>query len=208
MGGNAVRFELGHQLVVVSIHAPAWGATLNCVYYEPYPCVSIHAPAWGATCSGAPGENCRTGFNPRPRMGGNNCSAPNTVSPSSSFNPRPRMGGNERGAGGGGRFEVSIHAPAWGATPSPGPILGKTTGFNPRPRMGGNSAVHRRDIESSGFNPRPRMGGNRGAPFVDPQGRVSIHAPAWGATAGGRLGARGAAFQSTPPHGGQRRTPS
>jgi len=35
----------------VSIHAPAWGATKkqNEEYYNVY--VSIHAPAWGATCN-------------------------------------------------------------------------------------------------------------------------------------------------------------
>ena len=39
-----------HHLSSVSIHAPAWGATLpDCRYWVVID-VSIHAPAWGATC--------------------------------------------------------------------------------------------------------------------------------------------------------------
>jgi len=38
---------------MVSIHAPAWGATLMYVLYKKIQRVSIHAPAWGATYSGA-----------------------------------------------------------------------------------------------------------------------------------------------------------
>ncbi len=37
------------QGVGVSIHAPAWGATLTEYYMGRYQEVSIHAPAWGAT---------------------------------------------------------------------------------------------------------------------------------------------------------------
>jgi hypothetical protein len=33
----------------VSIHAPAWGATIEPVSIEELVYVSIHAPAWGAT---------------------------------------------------------------------------------------------------------------------------------------------------------------
>jgi len=57
------------------------------------PLVSIHAPAWGATwreCDATPPP----GFNPRPRMGGD-WAAPETVYIQTSFNPRPRMGGDE-----------------------------------------------------------------------------------------------------------------
>ena len=34
---------------VVSIHAPAWGATITDAYNLRHWWVSIHAPAWGAT---------------------------------------------------------------------------------------------------------------------------------------------------------------
>ena len=33
----------------VSIHAPAWGATINSIETDRLRTVSIHAPAWGAT---------------------------------------------------------------------------------------------------------------------------------------------------------------
>ena len=41
--------ERAAQLQFVSIHAPAWGATLFVVLMWLRPHVSIHAPAWGAT---------------------------------------------------------------------------------------------------------------------------------------------------------------
>src|SRR2546421_313494 len=39
------------QRYIVSIHAPAWGATIARVKTNLYCRVSIHAPAWGATKS-------------------------------------------------------------------------------------------------------------------------------------------------------------
>ena len=43
----AVRIE--RQLEGVSIHAPAWGATVPARKRRTIANVSIHAPAWGAT---------------------------------------------------------------------------------------------------------------------------------------------------------------
>ncbi len=34
---------------MISIHAPAWGATSAIVYFSHTLYISIHAPAWGAT---------------------------------------------------------------------------------------------------------------------------------------------------------------
>src|SRR5260370_729081 len=48
-GARPDRLRQRQQLRTVSIHAPAWGATLSgngATYFLP---VSIHAPAWGAT---------------------------------------------------------------------------------------------------------------------------------------------------------------
>ncbi len=79
------------QRLMVSIHAPAWGATAPHASYLPvlwrfnprprmgsdlcrpvlapaHP-VSIHAPAWGATEDVKITSLSVTGFNPRPRMG-------------------------------------------------------------------------------------------------------------------------------------------
>ena len=53
----------------VSIHAPAWGATVAEVDVVRVANVSIHAPAWGAT-NRFQGRKCDcVCFNPRARMG-------------------------------------------------------------------------------------------------------------------------------------------
>ena len=99
----------------VSIHAPAWGATLVETKQQNSMLVSIHAPAWGATdhdilCKilqrfqSTPPHGGRllgtevagvdgTGFNPRPRMGGDIIKILATPF-FPCFNPRPRMGGD------------------------------------------------------------------------------------------------------------------
>ena len=75
---------------------------------------------------------------------------------------------------------VSIHAPAWGATKM-AISYEDIRSFNPRPRMGGD-AVSCVDLASGEFQSTPPHGGRRGLVLlVGPVG-VSIHAPAWGAT--------------------------
>ena len=54
----------------VSIHAPAWGATLGITSRIVLKQVSIHAPAWGATIIAKKDLLFVLSFNPRPRMGG------------------------------------------------------------------------------------------------------------------------------------------
>ena len=54
---------------MVSIHAPAWGATLSLCQFMAREEVSIHAPAWGATTSIMKCLIKRRSFNPRTRMG-------------------------------------------------------------------------------------------------------------------------------------------
>ena len=77
------------------------------------------------------------------------------------FNPRPRMGGD--------------------VPHNNSRIPGKC--FNPRPRMGGDMKAKGTVFDFKGFNPRPRMGGDgKTGSAPDVGGRVSIHAPAWGAT--------------------------
>ena len=38
-----------YRYAIVSIHAPAWGATQRDGLLRSFDAVSIHAPAWGAT---------------------------------------------------------------------------------------------------------------------------------------------------------------
>ena len=168
--------------VIVSIHAPAWGATCPC---WPEPCsriVSIHAPAWGATRARDALQNAGGRFNPRTRVG---CDTRRSRSTSS-------------------HVRVSIHAPAWGATIRfAGGSIG-TACFNPRTRVGCDwrgllkipkaimfQSTHPRGVrrhgprglrQHLGFNPRTRVGCDAHRHGLFRRCHVSIHAPAWGAT--------------------------
>jgi len=167
--------------------------------------VSIHAPAWGATFERRKFCQSTTSFNPRARVGRDKKSAA-AKSLLSSFNPRARVGrddlkiyyklGNHefqstrpRGAR---LFTcsdnrifclVSIHAPAWGATPTTGrssiqhlvsihaPAWGatfarrkfcqSTTCFNPRARVGRDVDAIDAIAQDLRFNPRARVGRDR-----------------------------------------------
>ena len=100
----------------VSIHAPAWGATVQFPDLSTERRVSIHAPAWGATLSLISLPAAIDSFNPRTRVGCDTvgASAASCIVRFQSTHPR------------GVRLEpsplthlrevVSIHAPAWGAT--------------------------------------------------------------------------------------------
>ncbi len=123
--------------------------------------------------------------------------------------------------------EVSIHAPARGATepqgklvtpigvfqstPPRGGRLGRWRSrlrrgdcFNPRPRAGGDGPLHGLPRNHVSFNPRPRAGGDRERLYHRADRRVSIHAPARGATTRRlRFETLNAMFQSTPPRGGR-----
>ncbi len=107
-------------LTYVSIHAPAWGATIRQHHvlmdhgrFNPRPRVggdaerqgfevdfevSIHAPAWGATDASVAGHIQRASFNPRPRVGGDLNFLPVCLA-YQCFNPRPRVGGDVMGDG-------------------------------------------------------------------------------------------------------------
>ncbi len=56
-------------------------------------------------------------------------------------------------------------------------------GFNPRTRMGCDIAARRTFAIDRGFNPRTRMGCDYTDGPTKKAFMVSIHAPAWGATA-------------------------
>ncbi len=166
----------------ISIHAPAWGATYSDrVSINRYG-ISIHAPAWGATWPPRYSILPARDFNPRPRVGGD--TYPTLMSASYyrfqstpprggrllfdgfdmaliNFNPRPRVGGDLRvQVAQKSIVIISIHAPAWGATP--------------HNRFNFHSHRH--------FNPRPRVGGDSTKTLPRADKTISIHAPAWGAT--------------------------
>ena len=124
--------------------------------------VSIHAPAWGATSASSGSPAWYAGFNPRTRVG---CDVLCLDHPCQAV-------------------AVSIHAPAWGATRSNcGCRTRPWRCFNPRTRVGCDyacDAVCRGVLLFQSTHPRGvrrRRPGRQG-----PGSRVSIHAPAWGAT--------------------------
>ncbi len=115
-GARLARHTPGVGHLIVSIHAPAWGATKSRPAAGGKRCVSIHAPAWGATRRrvwtlrlmlefqstrprGARLHRCILTFNiPKVSIHAPAWGATQTVWPS------------------GDKILVSIHAPAWGAT--------------------------------------------------------------------------------------------
>src|SRR5579883_3098776 len=100
---------------MVSIHAPAWGATATITDSFQIYGVSIHAPAWGATTRWPTHWRPNASFDPRARVGRDQRRRP-LSRPRRGFDPRARVGRDS----GDGRLtddaDVSIHAPAWGAT--------------------------------------------------------------------------------------------
>ena len=204
MGSDSFTITMPLDVVGISIHAPAWGATA--AYGSVFPSVtniSIHAPAWGATPanSGIPGiftfqSTPPHGERPYSRDG----SALNDLFQSTPpHGERPIEPAASRAA-----LSISIHAPAWGATrivvvvpyfhiifqstPPHGerPLRWGDRAhdhhFNPRPRMGSDRQLPRFPFLSHYFNPRPRMGSDSAARACRMCLSISIHAPAWGAT--------------------------
>ncbi len=100
---------------IVSIHAPAWGATSWTGEAEVWWDVSIHAPAWGATVDGDKDSEFFNVSIHAPAWGAtkNRRRQPPRLD---CFNPRPRVGGDSAQTLARMKPEVSIHAPAWGAT--------------------------------------------------------------------------------------------
>ena len=104
-----------------------------------------------------------------------------------------------------GVLHVSIHVPAWGATTEflamrlptmfqstlprgerpdvPNAPLMARVSFNPRSRVGSDGAKQYNPSRRGSFNPRSRVGSDiREQAEEIGRLRVSIHAPAWGAT--------------------------
>ena len=149
--------------------------------------VSIHAPAWGATHPYMECCHVQQRFNPRTRVGCDAWPRRPWLSGVASFNPRTRVGCDEESSERkSAQKPVSIHAPAWGATPAP----------RGHPRSRRFQSTHPRGV-------RRWWSSWSFLPFV-----VSIHAPAWGATAAGiAQGRLRAEFQSTHPRGVRHGTP-
>ena len=144
---------------IVSIHAPAWGATETALAAIKARQVSIHAPAWGATPRALNKTTVRKFQSTLPR---------GERRPWSFLSYRPQV--------------VSIHAPAWGATycrngASPDGVFQSTLPRGERP------GAYMLPSDVTWFQstlPRGERHSSASRLFYD--ARVSIHAPAWGAT--------------------------
>ena len=167
--------------------------------------ISIHAPARGGDRKYFHSLFTCFYFNPRPREGGRRPLVLREIS-IDEFQSTPPRGGatamednkpadtwisiHAPARGGDAAYqlkidalEISIHAPARGGDTSAADRSFTSRNFNPRPREGG-----RPPWRSSGpsrahnFNPRPREGGDIDKPPCYVWVRISIHAPARGAT--------------------------
>ena len=200
------------------------GRDLESPPVEAEPAVSIHAPAWGATIAKPRIVTGGKGFNPRARVGRDSAKNVSSLLMYLFQSTRPRgarhrfgdippcpvkfQSTRPRGARRHQQFQsfrlgsVSIHAPAWGATPATsetslqvrrfqstrprGARQGKRrralrqAGFNPRARVGRDIATGRARHTLQSFNPRARVGRDCG-----PRTRRSVHT----------------VFQSTRPRG-------
>ena len=109
--------------------------------------ISIHAPAWGATVTVTILQPSKINFNPRTRMGCDGSKAGKRKR-GGDFNPRTRMGCDFlQWKLGQKLLLISIHAPAWGAT-GLGFERSLRTGISIHaPAWGATSKIHGKDLE-------------------------------------------------------------
>ncbi len=141
MGRDGLEIVIDHR-ILVSIHAPAWGATREISIQDirnQFQSTRPHGarPTWRKSFPWL------SGFNPRARMGRDGFKRPAIVQVDR-FNPRARMGRDGRSRA----------------------VLRCFTGFNPRARMGRDDQTAPQKHIVKSFNPRARMGRDRG--FGDP----------------------------------------
>ena len=204
-GGDGEVYH-GFPRLGVSIHAPARGATVHLLAvalhvdcFNPRPreggdqdrcrlsciscMVSIHAPARGATVAGVVASGNPKKFQSTPPRGGRRHTDTRCTC-AAMFQSTPPRGGRRREDEELFDFmDVSIHAPARGATLFQTQLPPRQPCFNPRPREGGDT---------------------HGRAWHMPGSAVSIHAPARGATSNCRFcSSNSSRFQSTPPRGGR-----
>ena len=136
--GATNGFSVESFQFVISIHAPAWGATQNArAMYRASPfqstrprgarqgrgcrarlrCkISIHAPAWGATAASCSFAGSAEDFNPRARVGRDRARGCRVRKTPPFQSTRPRGARRRVHLLHEVALDISIHAPAWGAT--------------------------------------------------------------------------------------------
>ena len=120
----------------ISIHAPAKGATIQNVHHRRGKQISIHAPAKGATSRGEVVADTLQYFNPRSREGSDLTIT--TFIPSLYLfqSTLPRRERHRNSVQRQCRYDISIHAPAKGATRTGRSYITYSNHFNPRSREG------------------------------------------------------------------------
>ena len=113
--GSDAALKLIRDNEIISIHAPARGATSTAGSDQDAIWISIHAPARGATCQMFLRQPLFHHFNPRSREGSDGRLRPPTGM-HRNFNPRSREGSDENRMYSLRETDISIHAPARGAT--------------------------------------------------------------------------------------------
>ena len=139
-GGRQSRLRLMMRLFRFQSTPPHGGRPHAYMRWHGRELVSIHAPAWGGDLLCFPEVSNVLSFNPRPRMGGDVESELDGILLWQFQSTPPHRGRRDYIMQEGGELEVSIHAPAWGATQKNGKIMDQYCCFNPRPRMGGDVA--------------------------------------------------------------------
>ena len=141
----------------VSIHAPVRGATTTAREVRMLPDVSIHAPVRGATCVGPGVAGEVSGFNPRPRAGGDLSESPDLARVAVSIHA-PVRGATKHIDLLIAACKVSIHAPVRGATAA-ADLAMDGIGFQSTPPCGGRRSRPGRHSLPSGFQSTPPCGG-------------------------------------------------
>ena len=99
---------------------------------------------------------------------------------------------------------ISILAPAWGASACSAPARRRGNYFNSRPRVGASKAASNARYLAKLFQFSPPRGGRRRQiQEAGRAGRISILAPAWGASGHMCPRCRISEFQFSPPRGGR-----
>ena len=213
-GCDLRRLPLCPRAVLISIHAPARGATLSKNLQSRQGCYFNPRTREGCDVTSA-GEYARNvDFNPRTREGCDAaCSLRRSVDVAFQsthprgvrldllftiilviwyFNPRTREGCDVFFTSVSSNIaKISIHAPARGATRIKYQKIPFTNNFNPRTREGCDDMAWLQSYPSLYFNPRTREGCDlRRLPLCPRAVLISIHAPARGATLSKNLQSR------------------
>ncbi len=144
--------------------------------------VSIHAPARGATPQRSPDLNGSRSFQSTRPHGARQrvrCTHPNEATFQSTRPHGARLAPCVVAVH---QLIVSIHAPARGATPAHRHPYPGSDRFNPRARTGRDDRGDIAPRAGGGFNPRARTGRDDAGARAWRWDEVSIHAPARGAT--------------------------